>query len=181
MGLTLAQTCKLLNVTEGDSRRYVAFSYVIDKETWVKNEVPLDYAAGLTGVKNAARKISIDELEKEFTVEREKKLEWRIIQGIKHGDINRRTDLTRLKDAFVKQPKSLDVYLTNTKTTPASLYLSTKAKGAYNLRNCYRSAGYAVYHGNQFLKVRDVKITPEHITQFKQAIEVFNELIALAK
>lgn len=181
MGLSLPQTCKLLNVTEGDARRYVAFSAVIDKDTWVKNEVPLDYAQGIAALKAAVRRLSEAELEKEFDRAGEKKLELRIIQGIKHGDIARRSDLVRLKDAFTKSPKAITEYLTNSKATPASLYISTKAKGAYNLRNAYMSAGYVVYHGNEFLKVRDVKLSAANISNFKAAIEVLKELVALAK
>ncbi len=52
LGLTLAAVCKLLNVTEGDTRRYVAFSAIVDKDHWVRNEIPLDYANGISSLKN---------------------------------------------------------------------------------------------------------------------------------
>lgn len=181
MGLSLPATCKLLNITEGDSRKYVAFAYLVDKQAWVRNEIPLDYALGLQSLKSHATRLSKDILGKEFTKEDEKKLEHRIIALIKSGAIKMRSDLVRLKDAFVKNPKSITTFLNDSKSTPTSLFLSTKAAGAYHLRNTHMSAGYVKYHGERFMLLRDVKISPENVKNFKYAITVLESLIESAK
>ncbi len=180
MGLDLWATCKLLNVTESDSRRYVAFSTLIDKETWVKSEMPIDYAGAILSLRNSVKRISKNVLEKEFTRADEKKLEHRIIDLVKTGGIVKRSELTQLKDAFEKAPKSIDTFL-STKVTPTSLFLSTKAKGTYHLRNVYRNSAYVVQHWKEFQKTRDAVITGEHVRVAKDAIEALKQLINSAE
>ncbi len=180
MGLTLKETCKLLNVTETDTSRYTAFSALVDKATWVKNEVPLDYAAGIASLKAATRRISEGALEVPFTRADEKKMEHKIIEHIKDGGIARRPDLTKLKDAFKKDPKAIDKFM-NTKVTPAALYLSTKAQGAHYLRNAVVNAGWAQSHATKFLALKDVKITDTQLGIVKAAIATLKELVATAE
>ncbi len=180
MGIPLAAVCKLLNVTMNDSRRYIAFAGIIDKDTWVRNEVPLDYSTGVQSLNAAAKRISTNALEKEWTRGDAKKLEHRIVSLIKAGSIQGRNELTRLKDAFLKKPESINEFLTREKLTPMSLYLSTKAQGAHHLRNAQQNSRYVNLHGREFLKTKDVAVTPEHVIQFKAAIETLKELIALA-
>jgi len=181
MGISLPAVCKLLNVTEGDTRRYVAFAQLVDKEGYLKNEIPLDYASGIASVRNLAKRLYMSDLEKEFTSADAKKIEHRIIESIKTGAVERRSDLSRLKDAFTKNPKSVQEFMNSSKVTPTSLYLSTKAKGAYHLRNTIRNAQYATAHAREFQKLRDVKVTDEQVRILKTAIGELNSIINLAE
>lgn len=180
LGISLAQTCKLLNVTEGDSRRYAAFAELADKTGFVRNEVPLDYAPALRGLKRVVERIYAEQFEEEFTRADEKRLEQKVVSLIKSGVIQKKNETTRLKDAFVKDPKSIQKFLTDAKATPMSLFLSTKAKGAYHLRNVVQNSRYATDHAHRFLELRDVKISQEQAAVFKNAAKVLQEVASLA-
>lgn len=181
LGISLAQTCKLLNITEGDMRRYTAFAEIVDKENYVRNEIPLDYAMPLRSLKNRVRNIVTKDLEEDYNVSDEKKLEHRIITLVKTGVILKRGDLTKLIDAFNKKPELIKKFLADAKTTPTSIFSEAKARGAYHLRNTVYSARYLSSHGKTFLSIQDVKLTPENITQLKEAINVARQLISLAE
>lgn len=178
MQISLPQICKLLNVTENDQRRYTAFAMLVDKQAWQRNEIPLDYAAGISALKSCVRSLMQNELEQDFSKEVEKKLEHRIIQLIKDGLILKRTDLSRLKDAFVKQPKSILKFLKDTESTPQSLFSETKARGAYHLRNAIANASYMYAHTNKFLGIRDIKLNEEQVRRLKLAKKSIDELLA---
>ncbi len=179
MGLSLMDTCKLLNVAGQDVRRYAAFAELADKSTWVKNEVPLDMAYGLRSLKSVTKKLMENELEEQFTRGDEKKMEHRIVDLIKSGDIKSRGDLARLKDSFTKKPASIKEFM-STKATPDELYHSSKARGAYLLRNCHTHAAWVHSHGDAFLKLRDVKITAEQQQTFERAAATLKRLIDIS-
>ncbi len=179
MGLSLTDTCRLLNVAKGVQDRYVAFANLIDKATWVKNEVPLDMAKGLQSLKNHTKKITERELEEQFTRVDEKKMEHRIIDLIKDGDVTKSGDLTRLKDAFSKDPKTIKTFMI-TKATPDKLFMESKAQGAHHLRNAVVRAAWVTSNLEQYLKVKDVKPTPEQLITFrrtKASIEKFLDAV----
>ncbi len=179
LGVSLVQVCKLLNVTNNEATRYAAFAELVDKESFIRNEIPLDYALPLRSLGNAVKVIMEDKLEKEFSRNDNKKLENRVIFMLKNGSIVKRADLNRIKDALTKEPKLIDKFLTNDKVTPSSLFLEAKAKGAYHLRNALASARYLAIHGDDFLKLRDVELQPHNIQEFKRAAEVLKKLIAI--
>lgn len=180
LGLSLKQTCELLNVTEGDTRRYSAFATLVDKETYIRNEVPLDYAEAFRGLKNITKAIMVDKLDKEFTRADEKQLEHRIIALIKTGIITKRSELTRLKDAFVKSPKSIEEFLKDKNATPMGLFMKTKAKGAYHLRNAVASSRYLTTHVHRFLELRDVKVSLEQFNVMRVAVQALEDMIKLS-
>ncbi len=146
---------------------------------WVKNEVPLDMAQGVRSLKAAMKKITEVELEENFARSDEKKLEHRIIELVKSGEIKKRGELSRLKDAFTKKPSTIKEFL-DTKATPSQLFHTSKARGAYLLRNCYTHAAWVASHGDAFLKVKDIEMLPEQVATFKRAKRTLEGLIDLA-
>lgn len=181
LGITLREVCKLLNVADTEARRYVAFASLADKETWVRSEVPITFAEYITAVKSVCRRVSEQDLNKEFTQQDEKKLERRIVIGIKDGTIQRRTDITKLSDSFIKDPKSLKKFMEDIKITPTALYLEVGAQGSHALRNVMYNTSYILTHGTRFLNQKDVKINPEQVRSLKGAREVLGKMIALAE
>ncbi len=179
MGLSLAAVCKLLNVTEQEQRKYVAFAELIDKDAWVRNEIPLDYAQTMRALKSQARTITHEILEKDYTVTDEKKLEAKIIKLIKKGVINKRNEITKLRDAFKKDPKSIEKFVSDADSTPMSLFASTKARGAYHLRNIVASSKWINGHVSAYLEAKDVKPDSHELTIMKKAVKDLNIVIAL--
>lgn len=179
LGLTLSETCKLLNVTTGDTRRYVAFAQVVDKEGWIRSELPLTFADNLKSLRHAAIRISENKLKKEFTRTDDKRLEKRFIQGVLDGSIKRRTDSSKLIDAWTKEPKTLPKWLDNEKTTAQGLFLETGAQGAYALRNLMYAANYVYSHGGRFLEYKDIALSPIQVDTLKKAKVAIDKVLDL--
>lgn len=181
IGISIYEVCKLLNIGEETTGRYVAFSQLVDRENWIRNEIPLDFTVGLRSLRNAVRRIYETNMQQEFTRNEEKKLERRVVQSVKDGALTKRGQLIRLKDAFVKNPKLIEKYFNDAKETPTSLYLQAEAQGATALRNLTIQAGYVYTHANTFLNHRDVKISPEQLAVYKRAVSQLNKIIDLAE
>lgn len=181
IGISLYETCKLLNVSESDVNRYVAFSQLVDRENWIRSEVPVSFAVDLRSLRNAVKRIQEATLKEEFTRSDEKRLEKRVIQSIKDGDVIRRADMSRLRDAFAKNPKLIKKYLESAKETPSSLYLQAEAQGATALRNVIVNARYVRSHGHKFLSNPDVAVTPAQVIELKTARDILGKIIGLAE
>lgn len=181
LGLSLPKTCRLLNVTDNESSRYAAFAALADMKTWVRNEIPLDYATGMKGLNSFVKRIKQETLEEDWNLSDAKKLEHRVIANIKNGDIKGRNNLSKLKDAFHKNPKLIDKFLEDEKTTPSSMFSEAKARGAYHFRNLMNNAMWVVSHGGAFLESKDVKVSSENAEVLKRAISVAKQIIDLAE
>lgn len=179
--LNLTEVCSLLNIPYNYSRRYVAFASIANKEAYVRSELPLDFADSIASIKTEVRKIMVNELEKEFTRSDEKNLEKRLIASFKKGSIQRRKDITILKDAFKKNPKLIEKYLDSAAATPQSLYLEAGAQGVNALRNVMYSATYIKNHGKRFLSQPDVKLTDYQVKELKEAKDVINKILNLVE
>jgi ParB family chromosome partitioning protein len=180
IGLTLPETCRLLNVGHGDTRRYVAFAELADKAAWIKSEIPLTFVEHMKTVRNVARRVSEQSLKEEFTHSDEKKLERRIIEGIMDGSIKRRYDITKLSDALNKDPKTLKKFLGDHKVTVQKLFLDSGAQGSNALRNVIYNAAYLTSHVNRFLLQPDVKISETQLHTLKRAKEAINKIVGMA-
>lgn len=180
LGKDMRETCKLLNVGHRDATRYVAFAELADKESYLRNEVPLDWARTFSALKASVRRVSVNDLETEFSKIDEKKLEHRLTDLIRGGLMTKPSQALRLSDAFRKNPKLIKKFMENKKTTPDGLFTEAKAAGAYHLRNTIYNARYIATHGSTFLKTKDVKITPEQLHVLVRAQDVLKKVINLA-
>ncbi len=178
MGLGLGATLKLLNVTEDVARRYSAYAQLADKDQFTKSEVPMDFVPYIISAKNAAIFQTEHQLEEKFSRQDEKHLERKIIQLILDGDIRKRTDITRIKDSFVKNPKLIQKFIGG-KQTSMELYKESKAKGAEKLRQATTNAMWFNSNGTAYLGIRDVPITTAQHNAFIQAEKIAKKLIAI--
>lgn len=178
LGISIVQTCKLLNLTSADISRYASFAELVDKQGWVENEMPLDWASSMKSLQSHVKTIYKNVLEETWTLSDAKKLEHRVIDMVKSGALERRTDLNRLRDTFTSDPKMVRRFLDDKKASPTDLFTESKARGAYHLRNVLYSARYVVTHVNMFIKHPDVKITDEQVKMMKEAKAAFDTLIS---
>lgn len=179
LSISIVQTCKLLNLTSSDVSRYASFAELVDKQGWVENEMPLDWASAMKALQAHVKNIYKNKLEETWTLSDAKKLEHRVIDSVKSGTLERRTDLNRLRDTFTANPKMVRRFLDDKKSTPTELFAESKARGAYHLRNVMYSARYVLTHTSFFLKHPDVKITDEHVRTMKEAKAALDTLIGL--
>lgn len=181
LGASLQDVCKVLGVAHQDATRYVAFAELADKETYVKNEVPLAFATSIRTVKNLVKHLKVEELEEEFNLSDEKKLEASLVKQIIKGAISKKNDMSRLTDAFKKKPDLINKFLKSDTVTPDSLFLEAKAKGAYHLRNMLISAGYVASHGRKFLENPDMKLDEDILRSLKNTAKVIRDVTGLAE
>lgn len=181
LSLSVSETCKMLGLTDRDIKRFSAFVELVDKTSYSRSEIPLDYAQNFIGLRTLVEKIYFTVLNKEFDRNLKKKLEHRLIASVLDGTITKRGDIVRLKDTFTKNPKLVEKYLTDSKVSPASLYLTSGAQGATALRNAVLSAQYLTGNGEKFLKIKDVKINEDQLVKFKRAQKTLKSLIDLAE
>lgn len=180
-GHSLLEVCKMLDVPQQTAGRYIAFAELKDKESFVKNEVPLDYAHAFKQLKTTVRGISEKELEVEFTRDDEKRMEHQLTKMIVRGDMSRRSDLSKLSDSFKKEPKLIDKFMTNDKVTPASLFLEAHAQGAHHLRNAVNQTRSMQVHIELFLKIKDVKVSTEQMEVFHRGLASLKKIIDLVE
>lgn len=179
LGLSVQQTCKLLNLTSSDATRYSNFASLVDKNSWVQNEVPLDWAAPMVSLQTFTRNLAQTELKEDWSKADAKALEGRVISMVKSGVVQRRTELNRLKDAFIANPKMIAKFLEDKKSTPVALFAESKAEGAYYLRQFMHACHYARQNGNGFLKHPDVALTDQHVRIMREAVEAITKVIGL--
>lgn len=180
MGMTVDKVCDFVGTTDGDKRRYTAFANLADKASYIRNEIPLDFASYIRALTTTTKRISEHELEKKLELSDIKNLEHRVTDLIKQGEVKRRRDIVQLKDAFTKNPKLIDEFLTKG-GTPSDMFTKSKARGAYHLRNMRQSASYVVTHAAAYLKIRDVKVTTEMLPILKRAQKALQDIIDLGE
>lgn len=180
MSKTLVEVCKMLDIDHRSAGRYVAFAELADKESFVKNEVPIDYALHVRVLKNSARNITEKVLEEEFTRQDEKKLEHQLTKMILRGDVKKRGDVVKLGDSFKKDPKLIEKFLTKDNVTPASLFLEAKAQGTHHLRNAYHMARLLATHIDAYMRIKDVQIDLQQLEAFTRAQRSLKNIVDFA-
>ncbi len=164
-----------------DKELYAAFSELADKENYVKNEVPLLFAAPFRSLKGTTRRICVEKLETEFNKSDEKKLENALIRNIKSGAIKENRDVVRLKDAFTKNPKLIGKFLADPHATPDSLFIEAKAKGAYYLRNLVTASSHVTNLARRFLETKDVQVEEDQLKHLKWCYKELGDILNLVE
>ncbi len=181
LNVSPTEVCKSIGVLPSDTTKYVAFAQLVNKEAYVRNEIPLDFAQPIQGVKSLAKRLSEKELQEPFTRTDESAIEKKLIGLIRAGTIKQKSEVVKLKDAFAKDPKAIKKFISNDKSTPDSLFIETKAAGAYHLRNAILSLHYAETHLARFIEKKDVKLLPTQLQALKRIEKLVREVINVAE
>ncbi len=175
LGISLKQICELLALDERTGQRYIAFSNIIDKEKYHQSEIGIQWAEYIIGVKTFAKKLA-ERDEESWTKTDEKRLENNLITRIKEGEFARPAQMSKIKDIFSKNPK-LVKELTGKKETIDEMFVQTKAKAAFTLRNLANACGYVKSHGAIYLAKFDIKPTQEQMRLMKKAHSTLEDII----
>ncbi len=133
MGIPITDVCSLLGILPNTGRRYLAFSKIINKDAFQRTNINVEWAMGIGNIKKKVQKIYEDNNER-FDKTTEKKIELAIIRRISDGTISKRSEISKIKDAFTSDAKSIKKFL-ETEVTPQSLFVDSNANEAYHLRN----------------------------------------------
>lgn len=176
LGVSLKQICELLSLDARTASRYIGFANIIDKEKYHKSEIGISWAENINRLKVWAKNIVINRLEEDFTRTDEKKLEGALISRIKDNEFDKPSQLAKLKDIFTKNPKLIKDF-NETKQTVESLFVTSKAKSSYNLRNLVNNCAYMRSHALAYLAKMDVKPTKEQFEVIKQSSDTLKKFI----
>lgn len=177
LGVSIEQIGEMLCLERTTLNRYIAFANLVDKKGFERSEINMHWVAPIHMITNLSKKIYDEILEKPYSRETQGKVEKAIIARIKDGEISRPNELTKLKDSFTRNPKSVEEFV-DTHISIAELFTKTKAKSAYHLRNVVNSAGYVESHINHYLARPDVLPTENNIHTFKRAKIALDKLLA---
>ena len=179
--MKMTELASALDIPKSTCEEYYGFAKLIAKDKFLKSKINLTWASRINSIKDMARKITQNVLEKPFNLNKERDLENAIIDRIIRGDFKVKTELVKLKDSFTKDPKSIQKFIDTPATTVVDLFRESGAKGTYHLRNIKSRASELASHGKSFLKIKDIKIDDSTIAYLKDARKVITDLLNLVE
>lgn len=135
LGIGIQEMAEMLSLPRETIGNYAAFSKLLERSYFEKNEIPISYAKPLITLSEFTKKHYQTKLEKEFTADKGRKLERAVINRIKNGQINKRSDLLKIRDAVKADPKAADRLIEDEKVTPDKLFIDSKARVTWLFRN----------------------------------------------
>lgn len=174
LGVGLRAFAAMLSLPERTISDYVAFSQLLEKKEFIKQEVPVHFASAIMPLRNFVKRTFMNELETEFTQEQERALEKAIIKRIKTGSIRIARDLTKIRDSVKAKPKSILKFIEDEDVSVDELFLKTDAKGAFAYRNTLAAASSIVLYGRQTVALGADKLFSEadkkHLQRAKEML-----------
>lgn len=172
-----AEVCSMLGIGSIRARSYIALTKISMKDEYADKGISLDFAEPIIGVlsfvKNQRR-----ENEESFTLSDQKKIEKMIIKNIADGEFTSRNDVVRLKDTFKSDPKTVKSFMDG--ENAAELFIKSKAKSAFHLRNIYSNSVGLSIHIKNFMDNPNHKLSNDTVTVLKGVRRKVTELLELA-
>lgn len=176
LGIDSKKAAEMLGLSQQLANNYLAFSRLVNRDGFKRSNIDIAWANNINGLKKTVKSISEKVLEEDFDRNDEKKLEEVLVKAVKEGIVRTTGDMSKLKDAFKKDPKSIALFMKGD-ITPNALFVKTKAKGAYHLRNVVNNAGYIKGHVMSFLANPDVEVTKEQESILMTAKEWLDKMV----
>lgn len=174
--MSLNDIAEILGLERRTIDRYSAFGKLMNREEFQEKRLDIKWAATISNLKTFTQRLSRMELNKQFTRADESRFEKVIMKKIKDDEISSTSDFTKLKDAFRKEPKSIEEFLEG-KSSADQLFLNTKAKGAYHLRNGVNNALQVQNHLSAFMAIGDTKVEPREVVLMKEIVGTIKKFI----
>ncbi len=170
-----------LAVPRRNIQRYVEFGQLVDKEAFLRTEMGIEWAGYINGAATTARLTSQRELHKPFTHTDEKNIEKAIISRVLNGEFQRPSDVSKLKDAFRTDPKTIQTFIDSPRTTAMDLFEKSGARGNYHLRSIMNSVRGVNTHGKHLMEAKSGKLDKVNTKEIKRAIDFLKQLVDLAE
>lgn len=177
LDVPLEQISEMLGLSKTTYNLYKSYSYIINKKEFERNNIGLEWAAGITAIKNQVKRISEETLKKPFDRTAESNLEKAMLNRIRSGDLMKPTQITQLKDSFTREPKSIAKFI-ESDVSSSQIFIDSDAKSAYHLRNIQASSSYVATHIRRYLENPDVIPTAFNISTVKNTIKACQEFIS---
>lgn len=175
MKIPFLEACNRLNIDQTLARKYYAITKLLAKDDFNNKNISLDYASSISSVTQFTKLLKQNVCEENFTLTEQKALEKSVIKNIADGKFTTTRDVVRLKDIFKSNPKTIESFIAGADVQ--DLYIKSKAKSAYHLRNISNSSGFIVDHVTKFLEQADVKPTEKEIDRIRGGFRALKKLI----
>jgi len=175
LNIPMNKAYEMLGISGRTANSYASFAALQDKEGFQKSGAKLEWAGKITSLKKLARRVSAEQ-DVDFDGSTSRQLEKAVVNRIINGDIENSHDFTKLKDSFTMNPKLIRGFI-DTDVTPEVMFVKTKAKGAYYLRNLLLNCGYLETNCNAFLKEGTVKVNEDDVVFIKRTYKTLSELL----
>lgn len=176
--LPLREVCELLAINDKTVRYYTAFAKLQNRERFVENQVSLNNAEKIQGIKTFARSLVEKKLGEPFTKADEGRIEKVIVSKIKDGEITRDQDYARMKDSFRSNPKLIKKFMEGTMDIDTA-FVTSSAQGARFLRNMIMNANYVQGNGQGYLNNPTVAMSENEIKVIKRCAEICEKVLKL--
>ncbi len=183
--ITVREVAELLNLPEKTMGTYVAFSKLLAKKEFVKQEISLDVAHKIIALRIFVRNyFSKNVPDDEFTKDDEYDLEIAVISRIKDGSLQNRNEILKLQDAIRTDPKIVRKFIKDPSITIEGLFKSSGAEAAQYYRRIFAVIPQFIFNWKH-LKTKSKSIKPifesdiraeMHKGYVKSAIEALEEL-----
>lgn len=175
----LTEVCEMLAIPKRTAQIYFSFSKIQDKDRFTKYQVNIANAEKINAIKTLSKKLSEERLEVPFGVSQEKKMERALLERIKDGEIVTLGDFSKIKDSFTMNPKNIEKFM-ETDVSISEMFVRSKARSAYALRNMINNSHYLLTHASNFLEHPDVAMSADQKALIKSTITTLNKILQLA-
>lgn len=179
-GETIEKICEILSLPRRIARIYMAFGKLSHRDKFTEAGVSPSMAESIISMKLFTKTIKEKDLEESFSKAQENKLELALIKKMKEGEIIQTRDFTKIKDSFKMNPKLIDKFVGGSDESISDMFIKSKAKVAYHLRNAMASASYFTGHAEAFIKNPNTNLTKRDKENLKRARKLIDQLISMA-
>ncbi len=146
MKVSVLELAAMLSLPEKTVHDYVAFSKLIERGAFERNETPLHFAPAIVNLNEFVKKTYVSKLKKEFTADRSRALEKALISRIKERSITKPKDIVKLRDAVKVNPKIIESFIDNDKMTTDKAFLDSEGQVSSHYRNIINNANAMATH-----------------------------------
>lgn len=179
MGIPLPDMGRMLGIPHRTLSHYISFAGLLEKKDFMKNEIPISMADGISASKAAARHAS-KKLDEKFEVEDERQLEKVIIQKIKDKEISNTEGMLHIVHSFRRNPKVVRKFMKGDLSIE-SMYKNTDAKSYSIVSRVGIEAGFIASQAPRILESKDmIKLIKEdnrYANKIKRAAGLLADLI----
>lgn len=176
LGVSMKDIPELLGINSRIAESYASFGKLINQADFQEKKLNIQWAQTINHVRDFAKRITRMELGKEFTRADESKFEKIIMRKIDDSEIQSSRDFTKIKDAFRKDPESIEEFMQG-KISAEGIFAKTKARDTYHLRNARNNALQLENHLAGFMANADTKVEKGEIALMKNLYKKIKEFI----
>lgn len=181
-GVTIKQAAAMVGVDHKSTvDLFTAYNNIADKGVFERKEIPFEWSKNISSLKNSVKNIKINIENEDFNFSDEKVFERRVADSIISGSIRNQFDITKIKDSLTKNPKLLKEFMEDKSMTPNQLFVKSKGRGAFHLRNVFVSGNRLESHISAFLEVKDVALSKEQVDTLKRFRNSIDSMISLVE